>query len=72
VSLYNKEVKIDLLVTISVFGAFLLGDGLEGASLMLLFYLAEFIENFAVDRSKKSLSSLIIVYDKNFLSNVIF
>lgn len=58
-SLLKKEVKIELLVTIATIGAFLLGDGLEGATLMLLFYLAEYIENFAVNRSKKSLSKLV-------------
>ncbi|KZX16959.1 heavy metal translocating P-type ATPase [Methanobrevibacter filiformis] len=53
------EVKIELLVTIATVGAFLLGDGLEGASLMTLFYLAEYIEHFALDRSKRSLSKLV-------------
>lgn len=38
-SLLNKEVKIELLITIATFGAFLLGDGGEGATLMILFSL---------------------------------
>ncbi|MDR0900540.1 MAG: cation-translocating P-type ATPase, partial [Methanobrevibacter sp.] len=58
-SLLSGEVKIELLVTIATIGAFLLGDGLEGATLMLLFYLAEYIEHYALDRSKKSLSKLV-------------
>jgi Cd2+/Zn2+-exporting ATPase len=58
-SLLKGEVKIELLITIATIGAFLLGDGLEGSSLMLLFYLAEYIESFALSRSKKSLSKLV-------------
>ncbi|WP_067260371.1 heavy metal translocating P-type ATPase [Methanobrevibacter cuticularis] len=58
-SLLKGEVKIEFLITIATIGAFLLGDGLEGSSLMFLFYLAEYIEGFALDRSKKSLSKLV-------------
>ncbi|MDR0912273.1 MAG: cation-translocating P-type ATPase [Methanobrevibacter sp.] len=58
-SLFKKEVNMNLLMSIATIGAFLLGDGLEGASLMLLYYLAEYIECLALDRSKKSLSKLV-------------
>ena len=58
-SLLNKEIKIELLVTIATIGAFLLGDGLEGSILILLFYIAEFIEDLSIDKSKKSISNLI-------------
>lgn len=58
-SLLKKEVKIELLITIATIGAFLLGDGGEGATLMLLFFLAEYLENYALDRSKRSLSKLV-------------
>lgn len=58
-SLLNKEVKIELLITIATFGAFLLGDGGEGATLMILFFLAEYLETYALDRSKRSLSKLV-------------
>ncbi|MCL2686921.1 MAG: cation-translocating P-type ATPase [Methanobrevibacter sp.] len=58
-SLLNKEVKIQLLVTIATIGAFLLGEGAEGTSLILLFFLAEYLEDFSLDRSKRSLSKLI-------------
>ncbi len=58
-SLLKKEVKIELLVTIATVGAFLLGDGFEGASLMLLFFLAEYLENYSLDKSKSSLSKLV-------------
>jgi len=58
-SLLNKEVKIELLVTIATVGAFLLGDGGEGAILMLLFFLAKYLEDYSLDRSKRSLSKLV-------------
>jgi len=58
-SLLNKEVKIELLVTIATVGAFLLGDGVEGATLILLFFLAKYLEDYSLDRSKRSLSKLV-------------
>lgn len=58
-SLLNKEVKIEFLITIATIGAFLLGDGGEGATLMLLFFLAEYLKNYSLDRSKRSLSKLV-------------
>lgn len=58
-SLLNKEVKIEFLITIAIIGAFLLGDGGEGATLMLLFFLAEYLEHYSLDRSKRSLSKLV-------------
>ena len=58
-SLLNKKVRINLLVTIATVGAFSLGDGAEGASLILLFFLAEYLEEYSLDRSKRSLAKLI-------------
>jgi len=58
-SLLNKEVKIEFLITIATIGAFLLGDGGEGAILILLFFLAEYLEHYSLDRSKRSLSKLV-------------
>ena len=58
-SLLNKKIKIEFLVTIATIGAFLLGDGVEGASLMILFFFAEYLEDYSLDRSKRSLAKLI-------------
>lgn len=58
-SLLNKEVKIELLVTISAIGAFLLNSGQESAILIILFYLAELFEDYALNHSKKSISNLV-------------
>ncbi|MDL2246755.1 cadmium-translocating P-type ATPase [Methanobrevibacter sp. OttesenSCG-928-K11] len=58
-SLLKKEVKIDFLITIAAIGTFILGEGAEGAALILLFYLAEYLEHYALDRSKRSIVNLV-------------
>jgi Cd2+/Zn2+-exporting ATPase len=58
-ALLKGNIQIEFLMTIATVGAFVLGNGLEGAFLVLLFSLAEYIEDFALDRSKKFLSQLI-------------
>ncbi|MDR2624651.1 MAG: cation-translocating P-type ATPase [Methanobrevibacter sp.] len=58
-SLLKGDLQIEFLMTIATTGAFLIGEGLEGASLVLLFSLAEYTEDFALDKSKKSLSELV-------------
>lgn len=57
--LTHGKVKIELLVTIATFGAFLLGSFEEGAVLMLLFYLGEYIEECSLNTSKKSIAKLV-------------
>lgn len=57
--LLEYEVKIEFLVTISTIGACLLGNFAEGAVLMLLFFIAEYLEDFALDQSKKSMVDLV-------------
>ena len=57
--LLEYEVKIEFLVTISTIGACLLGNFAEGAVLMLLFFVAEYLEDFALDQSKKSMVDLV-------------
>ncbi|MCC7553247.1 MAG: cation-translocating P-type ATPase [Methanobacteriaceae archaeon] len=58
-SLFKGKIKISLLMTISAFATFLLGDGSEGAILILLYYLAEYLEEYALDKSKRSIINLI-------------
>lgn len=57
--LFKRNVKIQLLVTIATFGAFLLSSGEEGAILMLLFYLGEYLEEYSLNKSKKSIAKLV-------------
>ena len=57
--LFKGEVKIELLITIATFGAFLLQSGEEGAMLMILFYLGEYLEHYSLNKSKSSLIKLV-------------
>lgn len=57
--LFEGKVKIELLITIATFGAFLLQSGEEGAMLMILFYLGEYLEHYSLNKSKSSLIELV-------------
>lgn len=59
IELTHKKVKIELLITIATLGAFLLGSGGEGALLMVLFYLGEYLEHYSLNKSKSSLVKLV-------------
>ena len=58
-SVFRGHYTIDLLITIASIGAFLIGHGEEGAAVMFLFFIAEFLEEHASDRAKRSLHSLL-------------
>lgn len=58
-SLLRGHFSIDLLMTIAAAGAFLIGHGEEGAAVMFLFFIAEFLEEHAADRAKGSLRGLL-------------
>ncbi|MFQ6085175.1 MAG: heavy metal translocating P-type ATPase [Candidatus Bathyarchaeia archaeon] len=58
-SLLRKRVSIDLLITIAAIGAFLIGHGEEGAAVVFLFYLAEYLEGHAAERARRSIHSLM-------------
>ncbi|MHA1341233.1 MAG: heavy metal translocating P-type ATPase [Promethearchaeota archaeon] len=59
VKLLKKTISINLLMTIAAIGSFFIGHGGEGGAVMFLFFLVEFLEDLAVDRSKKSVTSLM-------------
>jgi Cd2+/Zn2+-exporting ATPase len=56
---HEKSLGIDFLITIAAIGAFLIGHAEEGAAVVFLFYVAEFLEDHASDRAKKSIANLI-------------
>lgn len=58
-SLLKKRMSIDLLITIAAIGAFLIGHGEEGAAVIFLFYVAEFLEDYAAERARKSIAFLM-------------
>jgi len=58
-SLQHKRVSIGLLMVVAAVGAFLIGHGEEGATVIFLFYIAEFLEGYATERSRRSIGSLL-------------
>ncbi len=58
-ALFKGKFSISLLITIAAVGAFLIGQGAEGASVIFLFFIAEFLEDYAGERAKKSIVSLV-------------
>ncbi|AUB54948.1 ATPase [Methanobacterium subterraneum] len=51
--------NMNLLITIAAAGAFLIGHGEEGAAVMFLFYVAEFLEDYASERAQRSIAALL-------------
>lgn len=47
------------LMSLSTIGAFLIGEGQEGVAVMLFYQIGEFFQDKAVDRSRKSIQSLM-------------
>ncbi|MCZ3366713.1 MULTISPECIES: heavy metal translocating P-type ATPase [Methanobacterium] len=77
--LLKGNFSINLLMTIAVAVSFAIGSGAEGAVIIFLFYIAEFLENYAGNRARKSIESLlklapdtatIKINDKNIELNV--
>jgi Cd2+/Zn2+-exporting ATPase len=59
VALLKLRFSIDLLMTIAATGAFLIGHGEEGAAVLFLFSIAEFLEEHAADRARNSIRALL-------------
>lgn len=49
---------LEITITKAAAEALFLGDRGEGVILMLLFFLAEYLEHYSLDRSKHSLSKV--------------
>jgi Cd2+/Zn2+-exporting ATPase len=58
-SLLKKRLDMNLLMTVAAAGAFLIGHGEEGATVIFLFYIAEFLEDYAVEKTRKSVGALM-------------
>lgn len=57
--LLKGNFNMNLLMTIAVLGSFFVGSGAEGAVIIFLFYIAEFLESYAGKRARKSIESLL-------------
>jgi len=58
-ALLKAKFSISLLITIAALGAFIIGEGAEGASVIFLFFIAEYLEDYASSRARKSIGTLI-------------
>ena len=59
IGLLKLRFNMNLLITIAAAGAFLIGHGEEGAAVMFLFYVAEFLEDYASERARSSIAALL-------------
>ena len=58
-SILKKRFDMNLLMTVAAAGAFLSGYAEEGASVIFLFAIAEFLEEYAGERSRNSIAALL-------------
>ncbi len=58
-SVIRLHFSIDFLITIAAAGAFVIGHGEEGATVLFLFSIAEFLEEHAADRARSSIRELM-------------
>ena len=57
--LFKIHFNMNLLITIAAAGAFCIGHGEEGAAVMFLFYVAEFLEDYASEKARSSIAALL-------------
>lgn len=57
--LFRRRLSIDLLIIMAALGSFFIGHGEEGAAVVFLFNIAEFLEVYAGERAKRSIASLM-------------
>lgn len=57
--IFRKRLSIDFLIIIAAVGSFFIGHGEEGAAVIFLFYMAEFLEEHASERARRSIMSLM-------------
>lgn len=57
--LLKGNFNMNLLMTIAVVVSFIIGSGAEGALVIFLFYLAEFLEDYAGNRARRSIETLL-------------
>lgn len=55
----SKEVNENLLVTISCVGAYLVGEHMEGAMVIILYEIGKILEDKAINKTRKSIADLM-------------
>lgn len=58
-ALTRRKLDINFLITVAAIGAFLTGNAEEGASIVFLFYVAELLEEHTMERTRRSMATLL-------------
>jgi Cd2+/Zn2+-exporting ATPase len=58
-SISRMRLDMNCLMSIAAIGAFFIGHGEEGAAVILLFFIAESLEEYAADNARKSIGKLL-------------
>ncbi|MEI6561704.1 MAG: heavy metal translocating P-type ATPase [Verrucomicrobiota bacterium] len=58
-SLKERTIDVDLLMVLAALGAAYVGAPLEGATLLFLFSLSNVLQEYAIDRTRKAINSLM-------------
>ncbi len=66
-SILKGHFTISILITIAAVGAFSIGQGAEGASVLFLYFIAEFLEDYASERARNSIGALVKLAPENAL-----
>jgi Cd2+/Zn2+-exporting ATPase len=57
--IFRRRLSIDFLMILASIGSFAIGHGEEGAAVVFLFYIAEWLESHASNRAQRSIMSLM-------------
>jgi len=58
-ALQKARLDMNVLMTVAVTGAWLVGEGAEGAAVVFLFALSELLESWSVGRARRAIASLL-------------
>lgn len=58
-ALRERRLDMNVLMTVAVTGAWLVGEGAEGAAVVFLFALAELLESWSVGRARRAIAALL-------------
>ncbi|MFW9985539.1 MAG: cation-transporting P-type ATPase, partial [Candidatus Odinarchaeota archaeon] len=56
---YGQRLNIAFLITVATVASFLIGHAAEGAAVMVLYFIAEFLESKAKENAQRSIASLM-------------